>query len=137
VNGSGQFTATLGADTALALHTGATSCSDPGGGDPGEDPGATTGASFSVDAPTAWGENIYVTGNRSALGDWNPAGALKLDPAAYPVWKLDVALPAGTSFEYKFLRKDASGKVTWESGTNRTATVPSSGRTLLSDTWRS
>ncbi|MFD5711547.1 carbohydrate-binding module family 20 domain-containing protein [Streptomyces pharetrae] len=137
VNGSGQFTATLGADTALALHTGATSCSDPGGGDPGEDPGATTGASFSVDAPTTWGENIYVTGNRSALGDWNPAGALKLDPAAYPVWKLDVALPAGTSFEYKFLRKDASGKVTWESGTNRTATVPSSGRTLLTDTWRS
>ncbi|AIR96216.1 carbohydrate-binding module family 20 domain-containing protein [Streptomyces glaucescens] len=136
VNGSGQFTATLGPDTALALHTGATSCTDPGGGNPGENPGEDPGASFAVQAPTTWGENIYVTGNRSALGDWNPAGALKLDPAAYPVWKLDVALPAGTSFEYKFLRKDASGKVTWESGPNRTATVPSSGRTLLSDTWR-
>ncbi|CAL9371643.1 Alpha-amylase [Streptomyces sp. enrichment culture] len=136
VNGSGQFTATLGADTALALHTGATSCTDPGGGDPGEEPGTTIGASFSVDATTVWGENIYVTGNKPELGDWNPADALKLDPAAYPVWKLDVALPAGTSFEYKYLRKDASGKVTWESGANRTATVPSSGRTLLSDTWR-
>ncbi|MFF7373236.1 carbohydrate-binding module family 20 domain-containing protein [Streptomyces tricolor] len=137
VNGSGQFTATLGADTALALHTGATSCTDPGGAEPGEDPGVTTGASFSVDATTVWGENVYVTGDQPALGDWNPAGALKLDPAAYPVWKLDVALPAGTSFAYKFLRKDASGKVTWESGGNRTATVPSSGKTLLSDTWRS
>ncbi|MEV5311033.1 carbohydrate-binding module family 20 domain-containing protein [Streptomyces sp. NPDC052610] len=136
VNGSGQFTATLGADTALALHTGATSCTDPGGGDPGEEPGTTIGASFSIDATTVWGENIYVTGNKPELGNWNPADALKLDPAAYPVWKLDVALPAGTSFEYKYLRKDASGKVTWESGANRTATVPSSGRTLLSDTWR-
>ncbi|WP_432117653.1 carbohydrate-binding module family 20 domain-containing protein [Streptomyces sp. bgisy032] len=136
VDGSGRFTATLGADTALALHTGATGCPAPGDGNPVEDPGTATGASFSVDATTAWGENIYVTGDKSALGDWNPADALKLGPAAYPVWKLDVALPAGTSFAYKFLRKDASGKVTWESGANRTATVPADGRTPLSDTWR-
>lgn len=134
VNGSGQFTATLGANTALAPHTGATSCTDPG---PGPDPDPEAGASFSVDATTVWGENIYVTGNNPALGTWNPAAALKLDPATYPVWKLGVALPAGTSFEYKYLRKDASGKVTWESGANRTATVPSGGKTLLSDTWRS
>ncbi|MER6623946.1 carbohydrate-binding module family 20 domain-containing protein [Streptomyces sp. NPDC000931] len=134
VNGSGQFTATLGGNTALALHTGATSCSDTG---PGPDPDPEAGASFSVDATTAWGENIYVTGDNAALGSWNPAAALKLDPASYPVWKLDVALPTGTSFAYKYLRKDASGKVTWESGANRTATVPSSGKTLLSDSWRS
>ncbi|GGQ18065.1 alpha-amylase [Streptomyces griseomycini] len=131
VNGSGQFTATLGAHTALALHTGATSC------DPGPDPDPEVGASFSVDATTTWGENVYVTGDNAALGNWNPAAALKLDPAAYPVWKLDVALPAGTSFAYKYLRKDAFGKVTWESGANRTATVPTSGKKLLSDTWRS
>ncbi|MCW1098349.1 MULTISPECIES: carbohydrate-binding module family 20 domain-containing protein [Streptomyces] len=136
VNGSGQFTATLGGNTALALHTGATSCSDTGPG-PNPDPETTAGASFSVDATTAWGENVYVTGDNAALGSWNPAAALKLDPATYPVWKLDVALPAGTSFAYKYLRKDASGNVTWESGANRTATVPSSGKTLLSDSWRS
>ncbi|MDG9688778.1 carbohydrate-binding module family 20 domain-containing protein [Streptomyces sp. DH17] len=136
VDGSGQFTATLGGNTALALHTGATSCSDTGPG-PDPDPEAKAGASFSVDATTAWGENIYVTGDNAALGSWNPAAALKLDPATYPVWKLDVALPAGTSFAYKYLRKDASGNVTWESGGNRTATVPSGGKTLLSDSWRS
>ncbi|MEV5867627.1 carbohydrate-binding module family 20 domain-containing protein [Streptomyces tendae] len=136
VNGSGQFTATLGGNTALALHTGATSCSDTGPG-PNPDPETTAGASFSVDATTTWGENVYVTGDNAALGSWNPAAALKLDPATYPVWKLDVALPADTSFAYKYLRKDASGNVTWESGANRTATVPSSGKTLLSDSWRS
>ncbi|NEC63703.1 carbohydrate-binding module family 20 domain-containing protein [Streptomyces sp. SID9727] len=139
VNGSGQFTATLGADTALALHTGARTC---GGGstDPGTDPGSetgTSGASFGVNATTQLGQNIYVTGNQSALGNWNTGSALKLDPATYPVWKLDVNLPAGTTFEYKYIRKDASGNVTWESGANRTATVPSSGRvTLTSDVWR-
>ncbi|MFE6711063.1 carbohydrate-binding module family 20 domain-containing protein [Streptomyces sp. NPDC057695] len=131
VNGSGQFTATLGANTALALHVNAGSC----GAGPTTPP-AGQGASFGVNATTVPGQNIYVTGNRAELGSWSPAAALKLDPAAYPVWKLTVDLPAGTSFAYKYLRKDAAGNVTWESGANRTATVPASGRITLNDTFR-
>ncbi|WP_418956701.1 carbohydrate-binding module family 20 domain-containing protein [Streptomyces tritici] len=131
VNGSGQFTATLPANTAVALHVNATSC---GGGT--TQPPASTGASFNVTATTVTGQNIYVTGNRPELGSWAPGSALKLDPAAYPVWKLAVNLPAGTAFEYKYLRKDAAGNVTWESGANRAATVPASGQVVLNDTFR-
>lgn len=132
VDASGRFTATLGAHTAVALHVNARTCA---GGGTGPAP-VTAGASFNVDATTAVGQNIYVTGDQAALGNWNTAAAIKLDPASYPVWKLDVSLPAGTSFAYKYLRKDASGNVTWESGANRTATVPASGRVTLNDTWR-
>ncbi|MFJ7067023.1 carbohydrate-binding module family 20 domain-containing protein [Streptomyces sp. NPDC101115] len=127
VNSTGQFTATLGANTALALHVNATSCASQA---------VTTGASFNVNATTVTGQNVYVTGNRPELGNWSPAAALKLDPAAYPVWKLAVTLPAGTAFEYKYVRKDAAGNVTWESGANRTATVPASGQVVLNDTFR-
>ncbi|MFE2086105.1 carbohydrate-binding module family 20 domain-containing protein [Streptomyces sp. NPDC059460] len=135
VNGSGQFTATLGANTALALQVNARTCTGGGTTDPGT---STSGASFGVNATTQLGQNIYVVGNQSALGNWNTDSALKLDPATYPVWKLDVSMPAGTSFEYKYIRKDASGAVTWESGANRTATVPSTGKvSLTSDVWRS
>ncbi|MET7306582.1 carbohydrate-binding module family 20 domain-containing protein [Streptomyces sp. NPDC005134] len=135
VNGSGQFTATLGANTAVALQVNARTCTGSGTTDPGT---GTSGASFGVNATTQLGQNIYVTGNQSALGNWNTDSALKLDPATYPVWKLDVSMPAGASFEYKYVRKDASGAVTWESGANRTATVPSSGKvSLSSDVWRS
>ncbi|MET7497582.1 carbohydrate-binding module family 20 domain-containing protein [Streptomyces sp900116325] len=135
VNGSGQFTATLGANTAVALQVGARTCSGGGTTDPGA---GASGASFGVNATTQLGQNIYVVGNQSALGNWSTGSALKLDPATYPVWKLDVSMPAGTSFEYKYIRKDASGAVTWESGANRTATVPSSGKvSLTSDVWRS
>ncbi|WP_406292554.1 carbohydrate-binding module family 20 domain-containing protein [Streptomyces sp. NBC_00624] len=135
VNGSGQFTATLGANTAVALQVGARTCSGGGTTDPGA---GASGASFGVNATTQLGQNIYVVGNQSALGNWNTGSALKLDPATYPVWKLDVSMPAGTSFEYKYIRTDASGAVTWESGANRTATVPSSGKvSLTSDVWRS
>ncbi|MFE3657374.1 carbohydrate-binding module family 20 domain-containing protein [Streptomyces sp. NPDC059165] len=127
IDASGRFTRTLGAGTAVALHVGARGCAGSAG---------VTGASFGVHATTVPGENIYVTGDRAALGNWKPGGALKLDPGAYPVWKLDVALPAGTSFAYKYLRKDASGAVAWESGPNRTATVPAGGKVTLEDAWR-
>ncbi|GHB37977.1 alpha-amylase [Streptomyces cirratus] len=126
VGASGQFTATLGANTAVALHVGARSCAGA----------APAGASFAVNATTVPGQNIYVTGDQSALGNWNTGSAPLLDPAAYPVWKLDVTLPAGTAFAYKYLRKDAAGNVTWESGSNRTATVPADGKVTLTDAWR-
>ncbi|MFG2720367.1 carbohydrate-binding module family 20 domain-containing protein [Streptomyces sp. NPDC048416] len=137
VDSAGRFTATLGADTALALQVNARTCGGGSGSGSGTGTGTTApGASFAVDATTVPGQNIYVTGDQSALGSWNTGAALKLDPAGYPVWKLDVALPAGTSFAYKYLRKDASGQVTWESGANRTATVPADGKVTLNDTWR-
>ncbi|MDT0344624.1 carbohydrate-binding module family 20 domain-containing protein [Streptomyces sp. DSM 44938] len=133
VNGSGQFTATLGSNTALALHTGARDCD--GGGEPTPDP--ATGASFNVNAQTQWGENIYVVGNLTQLGGWNPSQAIRLDAADYPVWRAELTLPAGTTFECKYIRRvDGQSGVTWESGGNRTATVPTSGRIVLNDTWR-
>ncbi|MFD3543366.1 carbohydrate-binding module family 20 domain-containing protein [Streptomyces sp. NPDC058662] len=133
VDSGGRFTATVGAGSALALHVNARTCS--GGTTP--PPPTASGASFAVNATTAPGQNIHVVGDRTELGGWNTAAAPKLDPASYPVWKLDIALPAGTSFAYKYVRKDAAGNVTWESGANRTATVPASGKVTLSDTWRS
>ncbi|MFF4493370.1 carbohydrate-binding module family 20 domain-containing protein [Streptomyces sp. NPDC001546] len=128
VDSGGRFTATLAPQTALALHAGARTCTGA--------PAATAGASFAVTATTVPGQDIYLTGDRPELGSWSPGAALKLDPAAYPVWKLDVTLPAGTAFSYKYVRKDASGNVTWESGANRSATVPANGKVTLTDTWR-
>ncbi|GIE90069.1 carbohydrate-binding module family 20 domain-containing protein [Actinoplanes regularis] len=124
VNSAGQFTATIGAGDAVALYVGATTAS------------STTSASFRVNATTSVGQNIFVTGNQAILGNWAPASAVALSPADYPVWTGTVALPPGTRFEYKYLRKNADGSVTWESGANRTATVPSSGVVTLGDTWR-
>ncbi|MCZ4120465.1 carbohydrate-binding module family 20 domain-containing protein [Streptomyces sp. H39-S7] len=129
VGSDGRFTATIGSNEAVALYVGA-SCADGGGTTP------ASGASFAVNATTTSGQNIYVTGNNASLGNWDTGKALLLSSAAYPVWKLDLALGAGTSFEYKYVRKDASGNATWETGANRTATVPASGKVSLSDNWR-
>ncbi|XHM93942.1 carbohydrate-binding module family 20 domain-containing protein [Peterkaempfera sp. SMS 1(5)a] len=49
-------------------------------------------------------------------------------------------LPESTSITdpvgSKYIRKESDGSVTWESGANRTATVPSSGNVTLNDIWR-
>ena len=94
----------------------------------------TAGAGFAVNASTVFGQNIYVVGDNAALRNWNTADAISLSPAGYPVWTVEIAMPAGTAFQYKYIRKDGSGNVTWESGANRTATVPPSGLVRLNDT---
>ncbi|ASO20842.1 alpha-amylase [Actinoalloteichus hoggarensis] len=128
VGGDGRFTATVGAGDAVALHVGATAAPGPG---PGQ-----TGATFSVTATTTWGENIFVVGDHAALGAWNPAAAVPLSSAGYPVWTGEVSVPAGTVLRYKYLRKDSNGVVTWENGADRSATVPATGMVRTTDAWR-
>ncbi|MFE1577178.1 carbohydrate binding domain-containing protein [Streptomyces fradiae] len=136
-NGSGTWDSNSGADYTLGTGDITVRNGTVGTGNPCDDQETGPGASFAVTATTVPGQTIHVVGDHAALGGWAPAAALKLDAAAYPVWKLDLKLPAGTSFAYKYIRKDASGNVTWESGADRTATVPADGTVTLNDTWRS
>ncbi|SCL72117.1 carbohydrate-binding module family 20 domain-containing protein [Micromonospora peucetia] len=92
--------------------------------------------SFHATATTNYGQNVYVVGNLPALGGWNPANAVALSPADYPIWRATVSLPPNTSVEYKYLKKNPDGSVTWESGGNRTFTTPAGGTNPRTDTWR-
>ena len=91
---------------------------------------------FNETASTVVGQNIYVTGNIAVLGSWSPGAAVQLSPANYPTWSVTLSLPGSTSFEYKFIKKDSSGNVIWESGANRTASTPASGAVTLNDSWK-
>lgn len=81
---------------------------------------------FHVTAETSWGQNIYIVGNVPELGNWDPDNCTEamLNPD-YPEWFLPVSVPAGTTIEFKFIKKDASGNVTWEGGSNRVITSSS------------
>ena len=96
---------------------------------------AQPGASFTVAATVASGQSVYVVGDIAALGSWAPGNAIALT-ASGSSWTANVALPAGTTFQYKYIKRTVSGSVTWESGANRTATVGADGSVALSDTWR-
>ena len=75
---------------------------------------------FHVQAETNYGENIYIVGNIPELGNWDPDNCTEalLNPN-YPEWFLPVSVPAGTQIEFKFIKKDSTGAITWESGENR------------------
>lgn len=68
---------------------------------------------------------LAVSGSAQSMGEWNPAKAIRMNDADFPIWK--VQLPSeelGEATEYKFLILDRSGEVVaWEAGANRTLGV--------------
>ncbi|KAF9489177.1 glycoside hydrolase [Pleurotus eryngii] len=130
----GSFSATVPARSAIAIHTGATGTgSGSGNGNGGS---GTVAVIFEETATTALGENIYLVGSIPQLGAWAPESAILLSAATYPVWRVTVNIPAGTTFTYKFIRKETDGSVVWESDPNRELTMGSSGTQTVSNSWK-
>jgi len=123
VDGSGNATVNVAGMDAVAVHTAA------------RVGGSYVRVTFNANATTVFGQNVYVVGSIPALGSWNTASAVPLSPAGYPVWSAGTPLPAGTSFQYKYIKKNPDGSVTWESDPNR-ATSTGTGPLTLNDTWR-
>ncbi|MCB1055645.1 MAG: alpha-amylase, partial [Acidobacteria bacterium] len=74
----------------------------------------TTGGDVSVNfycnnGYTVTGQDVYVVGSISELGNWDPAAATILYPANYPTWN-EVAggLPPDTYVEWKCIKKQGS-----------------------------
>ncbi|SDE40093.1 carbohydrate-binding module family 20 domain-containing protein [Glycomyces harbinensis] len=124
----GTFSATVAAKTALAIYVGNT------GGGPGGDADDCVNASAYVTG-TSVGDEVYLVGSVPQLGNWTPIASAHLSGAAYPYWKGTVSVPAGTTFQYKYVIVRADGSYTWESIGNRTATVPATGCLALNQTW--
>ncbi|MGI5118195.1 carbohydrate-binding module family 20 domain-containing protein [Marinactinospora thermotolerans] len=143
VAADGTFTAAVPADSSLALHVQARV--DGGGGEPTpgptDPPGecATVDVSFHARVTTWYGQNVFVVGSVPQLGSWDTGRAVALSSADYPVWKASVDIPEGTRLEYKYIKKDPDGRITWESDPNRARVAEAAGEgcaVTFSDTWR-
>lgn len=81
---------------------------------------------FATDCETEPGENIYIVGNVEELGNFQEEKAIgpffnsTESIAEYPNWFYDISLPKNEKIEYKFIKKDKNGKITWEKGENKT-----------------
>jgi alpha-amylase len=136
-NGSGTWDNNGSRDYSLSGANAAVSGGSVTATNPCNGPVASAGATFKVTASTVLGQNVYVVGDIAGLGSWNTSAAKPLSAATYPIWAATVDLPAGTTFQYKYIKKDGSGTVIWESGANRTGTVGTGGSVTFTDTWRS
>ena len=129
----GSASITIPANSAVAFYdadyTCTVGCTEAGGGST-----PTVNATFNEYAPTAGGTNVYVVGSIAALGSWDTSKAIRLASSGYPIWSGEVSVPTNTSFAYKYLKKDSSGNVTWESNANRTASTTTSS-VSLNNSW--
>lgn len=73
---------------------------------------------FNERVTTTYGENVYVVGSISQLGSWSTSSAIALSASSYttsnPIWTATISLPIGTTFEYKFIKKESDGSIVWE-----------------------
>ena len=90
-------------------------------------------------ANTTLGENVYLTGNIAELGNWDPDKAIgpffNQIIRTYPTWYFDVSVPAGTTLEFKFIKKNGTS-VTWEGGSNHSFTTPTNGVGTVEVDWQ-
>lgn len=98
---------------------------------------------FNVIAATTQDETVSIIGDISQLGLWDVNSAIPLRADKYRsnchIWYTELSLPAGMSFQYKYIRKRTDGTITWEGDPNRSYTVPvKCGRTEATrrDIWR-
>ncbi|NJL28023.1 MAG: hypothetical protein HC897_09035 [Thermoanaerobaculia bacterium] len=86
---------------------------------------------------TTPGQDLYVVGNKAEIGNWNTAGAVKLEWIDSDTWRGSVAFDAsqGQAIQFKFIRKQG-GSVLWENGSNRSYTVPATGTGSYSGNWQ-
>jgi glucoamylase len=110
-----------------------TSCTTP----------TSVAVTFDEIATTYYGENVFIAGSISQLGSWDTSKAIALSASQYTsgnhLWFATINLPAGTTFQYKYIRKESDGSIVWESDPNRSYTVPSGcgvSTATESDTWR-
>ncbi|EAW09113.1 putative glucan 1,4-alpha-glucosidase [Aspergillus clavatus NRRL 1] len=84
---------------------------------------------FWLTASTYWGQNVFMTGNTTALGNWNTTAGYALSSALYTeanqLWVASVEeLKPGETIEYRFYKVEPDRSITWESTKKRVYTVP-------------
>ncbi|KAI6088456.1 carbohydrate-binding module family 20 protein [Hypoxylon rubiginosum] len=137
-SGSGGSTPTTTSKISTATTTSAAACT-------GTATASTVALTFNQNVVTTYGQTVKLVGSISELGSWDVSKAPALSAAQYtasnPLWTYTLKLAPGTTFQYKFVKVESSGAVTWESDPNRSYTVPtvsacSTAGTAIAGTWR-
>ena len=107
-------------------------------------PIGTQSVTFNVARTTVPGERLYIVGNTSAFGDWNPSNGIEMSAnsyqSTYPRWYTTVEIDVPTSLQYKYYQVEANGNGAYENGGNRELSVQmgtcEKSRQVV-DTWQS
>ncbi|XP_031274496.1 ribonuclease E/G-like protein, chloroplastic isoform X1 [Pistacia vera] len=96
---------------------------------------------WTIEADLAAGQRLYITGDPSVLGCWEPDMAVLMYPTEHEhLWKAEVKIACGVSFKYNyFLRGEAhdSHDIIWRGGPEFSLLVPvkQNRKIVVRDSW--
>lgn len=92
-----------------------------------------------MNARTNYGEDLFLSGNLFELGEWQPDRStgpfFNNIMYTYPTWYYDISLPVGKEIQFKFFRRDRSGRVIWQEGDIHSFTAPITGTSEVIVQW--
>jgi hypothetical protein len=131
-DGFDGFSATAVSTKATTTSSSSSACVKP----------TITAVTFNELVTTTYGQNILISGSIAQLGSWNTTNAVPLSASQYtdsnPLWTTTIKLPAGATFQYKYILQNTDGSLTFESDPNRLYIVPlnCAGTASEDDSWR-
>ena len=82
---------------------------------------------FKLRYDSRWGEELFLAGNTSELGNWNPNKAVAMEYVGTGIWSVETDVTPMTEYKY-FIREN--GQIRWEDVPNRILPV---GKDLIWD----
>lgn len=96
---------------------------------------------WTVEADLEASQLLYITGDPSVLGCWDPDMAILMSPTEHEnLWKAEVKIACGVNFKYNFFMKGetwSSGDIIWRGGPEFSLLVPfnQDRKILVRDSW--
>ncbi|KAL5133461.1 Phosphoglucan, water dikinase, chloroplastic [Glycine soja] len=75
--------------------------------------------SFQLEKSCNFGEQFLIVGGDPVLGSWDPLEALPMTWSEGHVWAVELDMPAGQTFQYKFILEGEGGDIIWQPGSDR------------------
>ncbi|XP_042498170.1 ribonuclease E/G-like protein, chloroplastic isoform X1 [Macadamia integrifolia] len=98
---------------------------------------------WTIEANVEDGQLLYITGDPTALGYWEPEMAVLMTPAEHSnLWKTEVKVPCGMNFKYNYFIKGdkwSSSHLIWRPGPETSLSVPQTSKLkekiVVRDSW--
>ncbi|NOU48372.1 MAG: 4-alpha-glucanotransferase [Bacteroidales bacterium] len=90
---------------------------------------------FKINYKSIWGQMLCICGGHELFGDWDPEKGQPMLYLGNDDWVLEMEVPQGLAFSYKYFVREANGYILWEGGQKRQLTNSDFEIMAIRDRW--
>ncbi|XP_011019133.1 PREDICTED: uncharacterized protein LOC105121950 [Populus euphratica] len=91
----------------------------------------TVRVKFQLQKACSFGEQFTIVGEDPLLGLWDPGSVIPLNWSDEHLWTVELDLPVGKSFQFKFILKGIGGGICWQPGPDRVLQTRETDNTIV------